>query len=99
MVEGFDGLPVGPMSKPHTRLVEERLMELSGHCGLFDTMAAEIPNGAAQAAPAEPFEILANACERGIGEVGGPNACNVVVLAAKCFGHEHGIPAPGCEQA
>src|SRR3954471_9290702 len=99
VVESFDGLPVGPVAQPYSWLVEERLVKLSSHRSLFDPMTAEIPNGAAQPAPSEPFEILADACERGVGQVGGADACNVVVLAAKRFGHEHGIPSPGGEQA
>ena len=99
VIKSFDALPVGPMAQPHARLVEQRLVKLAGHRGLLDAVAAEVTNRAAQPAPAEPFEILADAGERGVGQVGSADAANVIVLPAKCFGHEHGIPSPGGEQA
>src|SRR5215208_6440350 len=99
VIESFDALPVGPMSPPDAGLINKRLVELSGHRGLLDAVATEISNHTSESAPAKPFEVLANTAERGVGQVGSSGARNVIILSAKCFGHEHGIPSPRGEQA
>src|SRR5690242_15237528 len=87
------------MAKPHARLIDERLVELAGHCRLLDAVATEVLNRATQPAPSKPFEVLADAGERRVGQVGSTDAGDVIVLTAKCFSHQHGVTSPGGEQA
>jgi hypothetical protein len=76
------------MAPPRAGLIEHHFMELAGHRGMLDAAASKKLDGPAQAAPTDPLKILADIAELRVGMIGHAQTTYVVILAAKCFGHQ-----------